>query len=622
VDLVTLGSHQTDYVYDRDRLWKRTDAAGATIHGYDSAGRLSSVTDPFTAQATSITYTSAGRPDTRTDPTGLFHDYGYDQAGRLTSEVVTQASTEVARFTSAYDPETNVTSRTRIVLNGPENGTWSYGYDDAGRLISATPPIGSAMAYGYDGAGNRTRVQVGTDTAVTTAYDRAGRPTSSSDGTTYGHDPSGNLTSITGGPNGTWSYAYDPFDRMTGASKAGGASLGVLHDALDRAVQRTKQGALTTTYAWAGAGEELVSESDGSQATLYVYAAGEPLARKREGVTRFYGLSPHGDVTYLASTTGTPVGWRAYGPWGDVRQATGEGQGSTLGFQSDITDPDTLLVDMGVRLYAPTLGRFTTPDLLRGEAPEPLSMNRFLYAEADPISMIDPTGLRPLYCDGPGGICGGSSGSISTHRRGIRTYSAQAYVATQAYEASWGGRISSSVGRTVASWLVNYEKRPDRTTSRRIGKPSWRDYATGRALPPYWFPYQPDIRRTKAGVRAADPYGDGCSKFPDRSWGDFTDACLTHDYLYDLRRVGLISRHDVARADRLLQQDAMADCRTRVFVAQCNRTAGLMYEGLRLVFPAPRRGEPVGVGLQEFLPNLRLWSSLGRRQPWRGWLWP
>jgi hypothetical protein len=75
------------------------------------------------------------------------------------------------------------------VSGDPANsGTWTYLYDAANRMTSATGPgsIGTTT-YGYDGAGNRTSVQVGSNPAVTTAYDGAGLPVSSSDGTTYTH---------------------------------------------------------------------------------------------------------------------------------------------------------------------------------------------------------------------------------------------------------------------------------------------------------------------------------------------------------------------------------------------------------------------------------------------------
>jgi hypothetical protein len=53
---------------------------------------------------------------------------------------------------------------------------------------------------------------------------------------------------------------------------------------------------------------------------------------------------------------------------------------------------------MGARSYEPLLGRFTSADPLMGELTSPLSLNRYLYGMASPITYSDPTGLRPR-CD-------------------------------------------------------------------------------------------------------------------------------------------------------------------------------------------------------------------------------
>jgi hypothetical protein len=47
---------------------------------------------------------------------------------------------------------------------------------------------------------------------------------------------------------------------------------------------------------------------------------------------------------------------------------------------------------MSARFYSPGLGTFTQLDSVMGSAQNPLSMNRFLYALANPATLIDPTG--------------------------------------------------------------------------------------------------------------------------------------------------------------------------------------------------------------------------------------
>ncbi len=57
---------------------------------------------------------------------------------------------------------------------------------------------------------------------------------------------------------------------------------------------------------------------------------------------------------------------------------------------------------MGARLYSPGVGAFTSLDAYAGSAQSPLSMNRFLYAEANPATLVDPTGHTAILEDEAG----------------------------------------------------------------------------------------------------------------------------------------------------------------------------------------------------------------------------
>jgi hypothetical protein len=53
----------------------------------------------------------------------------------------------------------------------------------------------------------------------------------------------------------------------------------------------------------------------------------------------------------------------------------------------------------GARFYAPSAGVFTQLDTVAGSAQNPASMNRFLYAQGNPTSLVDPTGHSPCNSD-------------------------------------------------------------------------------------------------------------------------------------------------------------------------------------------------------------------------------
>jgi len=62
-------------------------------------------------------------------------------------------------------------------------------------------------------------------------------------------------------------------------------------------------------------------------------------------------------------------------------------------FAGEQRDPETSFVDLRARYYAPSLGRFLSRDLLPGIPGSPLSLDRYIYAEANPTIFSDPSGL-------------------------------------------------------------------------------------------------------------------------------------------------------------------------------------------------------------------------------------
>ena len=114
------------------------------------------------------------------------------------------------------------------------DGTYAYGYDPLGQLISVTYPDSHMVSYSYDPVGNRIEVvddgalalyttndmnqYVDVD-GVTYTYDDDGNLIEKTDGgvtTTYAYDIENRLVEVETGPTGgpptdTWTYTYDTF---------------------------------------------------------------------------------------------------------------------------------------------------------------------------------------------------------------------------------------------------------------------------------------------------------------------------------------------------------------------------------------------------------------------------
>jgi hypothetical protein len=86
---------------------------------------------------------------------------------------------------------------------------------------------------------------------------------------------------------------------------------------------------------------------------------------------------------------------------------------------------------MSARFYSPGLGTFTQLDSVMGGAQNPLSMNRFLYAGANPATMIDPTGHAYIggnACSQMADYCPGPNGANSTQNKDVRPDEDYVYV--------------------------------------------------------------------------------------------------------------------------------------------------------------------------------------------------
>jgi RHS repeat-associated protein len=108
-----------------------------------------------------------------------------------------------------------------------------------------------------------------------------------------------------------------------------------------------------------------------------------------------------GETAILAATR--------YDPFGQTAAAYDSGASFPVPwrFQGrlDISPDSHPLYDFGARTYDPGSGAFTSLDTYAGSPADPLSLNRFAYAEANPWTLIDPDGHR--LCLDSGDSCVG-----------------------------------------------------------------------------------------------------------------------------------------------------------------------------------------------------------------------
>ncbi|MEV6071935.1 PA14 domain-containing protein [Nocardia sp. NPDC052001] len=431
-----------------------TDANGVvTATVYDAAGRVSSIASTIKGITSTLNYTwddasrllTVGLDGTtvatpHNDNAGELQNVAYGNGSRLDSITRDDTGAITARTWKASNSSvTDAVTRSwhgRITdenLTDTANpGTTfadSYTYDSVGRLVAATVPH-HQLTYSFDAAGgcgpnatagndtNRTGftdIRDGSAPAVTHyCYDNTDRllSTNGDNALSFVYDGYGNATKV-----GTDTLGYDSTRRHISSTTAAGTNVAYTRDANDRLVARIVQGASTgngtTRYAYASPSEsnpEFVLNGTGNLLQRVVKLPAGVL------LTKTYGQSPvanwsypsiHGSVLFTADRNAVRTGTlHIYDPYGqDIDPATGaigdipipatmQG-GMDLGYLGEHTIPIEHLasqqtLEMGVRTYLPTLGRFLQTDPVAAG-----SANDYDYVNADPVNNLDVTGNCP-----------------------------------------------------------------------------------------------------------------------------------------------------------------------------------------------------------------------------------
>jgi RHS repeat-associated protein/uncharacterized repeat protein (TIGR01451 family) len=418
---MTDASGVTNYTYDtRDRLLTKAapagtltytyDAAGNTLtlnssntagasmtYGYDPLNRLSSVTDA--SGVTTYSYDAVGNLSGYAYPDGVSTSYTYDTLNRLTNM---QSLCGTATAPACATPTTPISSFTytlgaagnRLSVAELSGRTVTYGYDDLYRLTSeivAADPHGNngQVTYTFDNVGNRTQRNSTLPGVVATGllnYDANDRTSTDS------YDASGSLLSSGAGAN-----VYDFENHLV---KAGGVTL-----VYDGDGNRVKETVATVPTSYLVADQNLtgyaqvLDELQGG-AVSRVYSYGLELINERQSIagtptTSFYGFDGHGSVRFLASSTGAVIDTYDYDAFGILTSRTGTTPNNYL-FAGEQFDPALGIYYNRARYYDERVGRFWTMDSFADDAFDPPSLHKYLYANANPANLVDPSGMETI----------------------------------------------------------------------------------------------------------------------------------------------------------------------------------------------------------------------------------
>lgn len=402
---------------------------------YDEQDQLSVVSSDLSqAYLRGIWYTAFGEPEDMT-----FGNLGatvgttrkYDPATRRVQESLTRRDVtgpqSLSKITYTYDPAGNITRINDKQDDATVNDDQCFTYDWARRMTEAWTSGDNCATKPVNGAGTPNLGTVDpywtswtfTDTGqrATEKQHKAGPVTADTlrthtypTGTTAGHELQ--KVTATGGTTGTDVYTYDATGNMTTKNPAVGATQTMTWNDEGKLVTSTvgtnttsflydtagtrilKREPATTTLYLPG-GQELILTKATNAVTgnrYYTLPGGSAIRSSTDGRVRFLIADHHGTNTLSISATTQTYNRRKSLPYGAQRGATPDFWPGQKGFVGGDTDTTTGFTHIGAREYDPDTGQFISADPLL-TLDQNQSLNGYNYANNNPVTSSDPTGL-------------------------------------------------------------------------------------------------------------------------------------------------------------------------------------------------------------------------------------
>ena len=123
----------------------------------------------------------------------------------------------------------------------------------------------------------------------------------------------------------------------------------------------------------------------------YYTRGDELISQECDGKKSYYVYDGHGSVRALADESGKVTDKYVYDAFGNLISSVGSTKNDFL-FCGEQFDPVTGLYYLRARYMNPSVGRFITMDSYEGSIDDPVSLHKYLYANANPVSNSDPSG--------------------------------------------------------------------------------------------------------------------------------------------------------------------------------------------------------------------------------------
>jgi RHS repeat-associated protein len=198
-------------------------------------------------------------------------------------------------------------------------------------------------------------------------------------------------------PPASVAYAYDLADRLTSITTASGVTTAFAIDALGRHASQTVGTGPASTYSYLGSSDVVVAIAAGGVTTSSaIDAVGNRVATASGGAYGYLLPDLHGNqIAAINSACTALTDAFAYDAYGNLAASVTSALPTPWRYQSRLLESaagSPELYDFGARSYNPALGAFTSLDTKHGSAANPALLNGYLYADANPATLVDPDG--------------------------------------------------------------------------------------------------------------------------------------------------------------------------------------------------------------------------------------
>ena len=140
----------------------------------------------------------------------------------------------------------------------------------------------------------------------------------------------------------------------------------------------------------------MLAELDYDNAEKCFYTRGDELiSQERDGKKSYYVYDGHGSVRALADESGKVTDKYVYDAFGNLISSVGSTKNDFL-FCGEQFDPVTGLYYLRARYMDTSTGRFISQDSYAGSISDPVSLHKYLYANANPVTYSDPSGYKSV----------------------------------------------------------------------------------------------------------------------------------------------------------------------------------------------------------------------------------